>query len=141
MPEAFLTAFTNLFQEAQLQTGESVLIHGGASGVGMAAIQLAVLSGCRVAVTARNDRKLMACRSLGAELTIDHTRQDFASAIKGEWGGVAVILDVVGAGYLERNLGTLITRGRLVLLATLGGAQATVDLAPEFRCQGHVYLG
>lgn len=133
VPEAFLTAYTNLFREAQLQPGESVLIHGGASGVGMAAIQLAVLSGCRVAVTARNNRKLIACHGLGAELTIDHTRQDFASVIESEWGGVAVILDVVGANYLERNFRSLLPQGRLVLLATLGGARATVDLAAMMR--------
>ena len=129
VPEAFLTAFVNLFQEAELRAGESVLIHGGASGVGTAAIQLAVCAGARVAVTARDERKLAVCRRLGAELAIDHTRQDFAAEIEQAWGGVDVVLDIVGAGYLERNLRVLSTRGRLVLLATLGGAQATLDLA------------
>ncbi len=93
VPEAFLTAFVNLFQEAELRAGESVLIHGGASGVGTAAIQLARCAGARVAVTARDDRKLAACRRLGAELAIDHTRQDFAAAIEAAWGGVDVVLD------------------------------------------------
>ena len=133
VPEAFLTAYVNLFQEAELRAGESVLIHGGASGVGTAAIQLAACAGARVAVTARDERKLAVCRRLGAELAIDHTRQDFAVEIEREWGGVDVVLDIVGAGYLERNLRVLATRGRLVLLATLGGAQATVDLAALMR--------
>ncbi len=133
VPEAFLTAYVNLFQEAELRAGESVLIHGGASGVGTAAIQLAACAGARVAVTARDERKLSVCRRLGAELAIDHTRQDFAAEIEQAWGGVDVVLDIVGAGYLERNLRVLATRGRLVLLATLGGAQATVDLAALMR--------
>ncbi len=128
VPEAFLTAFVNLFEEAQLNPGESVLIHGGASGVGTAAIQLAVASGCRVAVTARDERKLEACRSLGAELTIDHTRQNFAAVIEETWGGVDVILDIVGADYVARNLSSLRTQGRMVLIATLSGGVATVDL-------------
>ena len=133
VPEAFLTAFVNLFQEADLQPEQSVLIHGGASGVGTAAIQLGVAAGSRVAVTARDERKLIACRSLGAELAIDHTRQDFAAVIEEKWGGVDVVLDIVGAAYVERNLRALLPRGRLVLLATLGGAQATVDLAAVMR--------
>ena len=135
VPEAFLTAFVNLFQEAELRAGESVLIHGGASGVGTAAIQLAVCAGARVAVTARDERKLAVCRRLGAELAIDHTRQDFAAEIEQAWGGVDVVLDIVGADYLERNLRVLATRGRLVLLATLGGARATVDLAALMRAR------
>ncbi|MDD9990014.1 MAG: NAD(P)H-quinone oxidoreductase [Spirochaetaceae bacterium] len=133
VPEAFLTAFVNLFQEAGLRAGESVLVHGGASGVGTSVIQLAVCAGARVAVTARDERKLAVCRRLGAELAIDHTRQDFAAEIEQAWGGVDVVLDIVGAGYLERNLQVLATGGRLVLLATLGGAQATVDLAALMR--------
>ncbi len=133
VPEAFLTAYVNLFQEAELRAGESVLIHGGASGVGTAAIQLAACAGARVAVTARDERKLAVCRRLGAELAIDHTRQDFAAEIERDWGGVDMVLDIVGADYLERNLRVLATRGRLVLLATLGGAQATVDLAALMR--------
>lgn len=132
-PEAFLTAFVNLFREADLQAGESVLIHGGASGVGTAAIQLARCAGARVAVTARDGRKLAACRRLGAELAIDHTRQDFAAVIESAWGGVDVVLDVVGAAYLERNLRALAAGGRLVVLATLGGASGTVDLAALMR--------
>ena len=107
VPEAFLTAFVNLFREADLQAGESVLIHGGASGVGTAAIQLARCAGARVAVTARDDRKLAACRRLGAELAIDHVRQDFAAEIAAAWGGVDMVLDIVGAPYLERNLRVL----------------------------------
>lgn len=132
-PEAFLTAFVNLFREAELRAGESVLIHGGASGVGTAAIQLARCAGARVAVTARDGRKLAACRRLGADLAIDHTRQDFAAEIDAAWGGVNVVLDIIGAAYLERNLRALAAGGRLVLLATLGGAAGAVDLAELMR--------
>lgn len=132
-PEAFLTAFVNLFREAELRAGESVLIHGGASGVGTAAIQLARCAGARVAVTARDGRKLAACRRLGAELAIDHTRQDFAAEVRAAWGGVNVVLDIIGAAYLERNLRALAAGGRLVLLATLGGAAGAVDLAELMR--------
>lgn len=135
VPEAFLTAFVNLFQEAELRAGESVLIHGGASGVGTAAIQLAVCAGARVAVTARDERKLAVCRRLGAELAIDHTRQDFAAGIEQAWGDVDVVLDIVGADYLERHLRVLAARGRLVVLATLGGARASVDLAALMRAR------
>lgn len=129
VPEAFLTAFVNLFQEGEVQAGDRVLIHGGASGVGTAAIQLAVAAGAVVAVTARDEYKLSVCQRLGAELTINHTLQDFAVEIEKEWGHVEVVLDIVGADYLERNLRVLSTRGRLVLLATMGGAQANLDLA------------
>lgn len=132
-PEGFLTAFVSLFREAELRAGESVLIHGGASGVGTAAIQLARCAGARVAVTARDGRKLAACRRLGAELAIDHTRQDFAAEIRAAWGGVNVVLDIIGAAYLERNLRALAAGGRLVLLATLGGAAGAVDLAELMR--------
>lgn len=133
VPEAYLTAFVNLFREADLRAGESVLIHGGASGVGTAAIQLARCAGARVAVTARDDRKLQACRRLGAELAIDHTRQDFAAEVRAAWGGVNIVLDIIGAAYLERNLRALAAGGRLVLLATLGGSAAAVDLGALMR--------
>lgn len=133
LPEAYCTVWTNVVDRGRLRAGESFLVHGGSSGVGTAAIQLAACAGARVAVTARDERKLAVCRRLGAELAIDHTRQDFAAEIERDWGGVDVVLDIVGADYLERNLRVLATRGRLVLLATLGGAQATVDLAALMR--------
>ncbi|RME97377.1 MAG: NAD(P)H-quinone oxidoreductase [Chloroflexi bacterium] len=130
LPEVFLTAYVNLFMEAALQPGESVLVHGGASGVGTAAIQLARQAGCRVFVTAGTEQKLSVCQSLGAELAINYKTTDFAEQIRAhtQGGGVDVILDMVGAGYLERNISLLNTRGRLVFIATLSGAKAQIDI-------------
>jgi tumor protein p53-inducible protein 3 len=131
MPEVFYTAYVNLFVEAGLQKGETVLIHGGASGVGTAAIQLVREAGCRVFVTAGTDEKTARCSELGAELAINYKKEDFAKRIqdytKGE--GVDVILDMVGAAYLKRNLQLLRLRGRLVFIATLSGAKAEINLA------------
>lgn len=129
MPEAFYTAYLNLFIEAHLQGGESVLIHGGASGVGTAAIQLAREAGCQVFATASSAAKLAACRKLGAS-AIDYRNDDFVAVILRDTAerGVDVILDIVGAPYLERNLRALATGGRLVVISTLQGAKAALDL-------------
>ncbi len=130
IPEVFLTAFVNLFMEANLQAGETVLIHGGASGVGTAAIQLAREAGCRVFITAGTGEKTTRCRELGAELAINYKEEDFAERIQeytqGE--GVDVILDMVGAAYLERNLRLLKLRGRLVFISMLSGAKTEINL-------------
>jgi putative PIG3 family NAD(P)H quinone oxidoreductase len=130
MPEVFLTAFVNLFMEASLQPGETVLIHGGASGVGTAGIQLARAAGCRVFTTAGTAEKTACCTELGAELAINYKEEDFAERIQRYTSdqGVDVILDMVGADYLERNLRLLKLRGRLVLISTLSGARAHIDL-------------
>ena len=132
-PEVFYTAFVNLFMEAQLQPGESVLIHGGASGVGTAAIQLARAAGCRVAVTAGTPAKRVRCLELGAELTIDYHEGDFAEVVLERLGGVDVILDISGGAYLERNVRALKLKGRLVLIALLGGPAAPIDLGLVLR--------
>lgn len=132
-PEVFYTAFVNLFMEAQLQPGESVLIHGGASGVGTAAIQLARAAGCRVAVTAGTPAKRTRCLELGAELAIDYREGDFAEVVLAHLGGVEVILDISGGAYLERNLRALKLKGRLVLIALLGGPTAPIDLGLVLR--------
>ncbi|MBN1218511.1 MAG: NAD(P)H-quinone oxidoreductase [Anaerolineae bacterium] len=131
IPEVFLTAFVNLFIEANLQEGETVLIHGGASGVGTAAIQLAKEAGCRVFVTAGTDEKVVRCTKLGAELAINYKKEDFAERIRDDTvgEGVDVILDMVGAAYFERNVRLLKLRGRLVFIATLGGAKTEINLA------------
>jgi NADPH:quinone reductase-like Zn-dependent oxidoreductase len=129
VPEVFFTAFVNLFVEANLQKGETVLIHGGASGVGTAAIQLARETGCRVFVTAGTNEKVTRCAELGAELAINYRKEDFAERILAYTDGVDVILDMVGAAYLERNLQLLKLRGRLVFIATLSGAKTEIDLA------------
>jgi putative PIG3 family NAD(P)H quinone oxidoreductase len=133
VPEVFYTAFVNLFLEAQAQPGEVVLIHGGASGVGTAAIQLARQAGCRVLTTAGSQAKLECCARLGAELTVNHRERGFAEAVLEHCEAVDVILDIGGAGYLERNLRLLAPRGRLVLLALLQGSSACVDLGLLMR--------
>lgn len=130
IPEVFFTAYLNLFMEAGLKEGETVLLHGGASGVGTAGIQMARQAGCRVFVTAGADEKMARCRQLGAELAINYKQEDFAERIKtytnGE--GVDVIMDMVGAPYLERNLSLLKVYGRLVFISMLGGATTDINL-------------
>jgi putative PIG3 family NAD(P)H quinone oxidoreductase len=132
-PEVFYTAFVNLFMEASLQPGENVLIHGGASGVGTAAIQLARATGCRVAITAGTPAKRARCLELGAELAIDYREGDFAAVVQERLGGVDVVLDISGGAYLERNLRALKLKGRLVLIALLGGPAAPIDLGLVLR--------
>ena len=132
-PEVFLTAYVNLFMEAGLAAGETVLIHGGASGVGTAAIQLARRAGATVCVTARSEAKLEACRQLGAQVTANHATEDWAEVIGAATGGVDVILDCVGADYLARNLQLLRLRGRLVFIATLGGNVAELRIGDLMR--------
>ncbi len=130
VPEVFFTAYLNLFIEAGLKEGESVLIHGGASGVGTAGIQLAHQAGCRVFVTAGTDEKTARCRELGAELAANYKTEDFAERIKNHTNGegVDVIMDMVGAPYLERNLSLLKVYGRLVFISMLGGAKTEINL-------------
>ncbi len=130
MPEVFFTAFLNLFLEGSLKEGERVLIHGGASGVGTAAIQLAREAGCRVFTTAGTDEKTARCLELGAELAVNYRQEDFAERIKDDTDGegVDVILDMVGADYLARNLDLLRLNGRLVFISTLSGKEAPIDI-------------
>ena len=130
LPEAWLTAFLNLFIEGRLQPGQTVLIHAGASGVGTAAIQMAREDGATVFATAGSAEKLAACRRWGATLAIDYKNQDFAVEIKAHSGGrgVDVILDPVGAAYLKRNLEILAFGGRLVNIGLMGGSRAEIDL-------------
>ena len=130
MPEVFYTAYVNLFLEGKLQAGERVLIHGGASGVGTAAIQLAVAAGAEVVVTAGSDEKLTRCKELGATTTINYRNEDFAAVLTQQNTGVDVILDMVGANYFERNLSLLNKKGRLVVIALMGGAKAELNLRP-----------
>jgi tumor protein p53-inducible protein 3 len=130
LPEVFLTAFVNIFMEADFQPGETVLMHGGASGVGTAAIQLVREAGGRVIVTASTDAKIARCRELGADLVINYRKEDFFQRVQAFTGGdgVDIIIDIVGAPYLERNLSLLKLRGRLVFISTLGGSEAEIDL-------------
>lgn len=135
VPEVWLTAFVNLFQEGNLQPGETVLLHAGASGVGTAAIQLAKNIGARVFVTAGQAHKLARCRELGADLAINYKEQDFLqevlAATNGE--GVDLILDPVGGAYLERNVKALRPFGRLVNIGLLGGGPGQMNVALLLR--------
>ena len=130
MPEVFYTAFLNLFIEAGLKGGERVLIHGGASGVGTAAIQLAREAGCEVFATAGTPAKVARCRDLGASTAVNYREQDFAEVVaeKTNGEGVDVILDMVGADYFERNLSSLATGGRLVFISSLSGSKVELDI-------------
>src|SRR5262249_5567630 len=130
IPEVFYTAFVNLFLEAGLQKDQRVLIHAGASGVGTAAIQLARAEGAEVLVTVGSPEKAERCRVLGAHQAINYKTEDFADRIQAGMGGagVDVILDCVGAAYLEKNLKSLAYRGRLVIIGAMGGTHAELDL-------------
>jgi len=129
LPEVFATAFLNLYMEAGLTPGEKVVLHAGASGVGTAAIQLCALTGNECFVTAGNPQKIAQCVELGAAGGWDRHQGSFVEAVK-DWaaGGVDVILDPVGAGYLADNLSVLGVDGRLVIIGLMGGAQTDVNL-------------
>ncbi|HLQ24551.1 MAG TPA: NAD(P)H-quinone oxidoreductase [Acidiferrobacterales bacterium] len=132
VPEAFLTAYLNLFIKGGLRADETVLIHAGASGVGTAAIQLAHVAGARVVVTAGSTPKLARCRELGADIAIDYKKESFAEKAVSATGGkgVDLILDFIGAPYWENNLTALAVGGRLALIGFLGGSAGQLDLAP-----------
>ncbi|HEY6452347.1 MAG TPA: NAD(P)H-quinone oxidoreductase [Steroidobacteraceae bacterium] len=123
LPETFFTVWANLFQMAGLQAGESVLIHGGGSGIGTTALQLAREFGAHVFITAGSDAKVQACLRLGAEVAINYRESAFEQVVAERTAGrgVDVILDIVGAAYFERNLAALAKDGRIVIIGTLGG--------------------
>jgi NADPH:quinone reductase-like Zn-dependent oxidoreductase len=122
--------YSNVFQLAGLAEGEMFLVHGGSSGIGTMAIQLAKAFGARVACTAGSARKLARCRELGADVAIDYRTEDFVAAVRDATGGAGadVILDIMGASYLARNLDALATGGRLVVIGRQGGSRAELDL-------------
>jgi putative PIG3 family NAD(P)H quinone oxidoreductase len=130
IPEVFLTAHDNLVTRGRLAAGETVLIHGGGGGVGTAAIQLAHRAGARVLATAGSAEKLRRCRELGADAGINHREEDFVARAREltGGGGVDLVLDVMGASYLARNLEALAPDGRLVIIGLQGGASAGIDL-------------
>lgn len=133
LPETYFTVWANLFDLGRLAPGESVLVHGGTSGIGVAAIQLAAAFGAKVYATAGSAEKCDACLALGAEAAINYREQDFLSEIKGltDKEGVDVVLDMVGAPYTQRNLRSLRRGGRLVQIAFMGGSIASdLDLLP-----------
>jgi NADPH:quinone reductase len=130
IPETFFTVWTNVFARGRLQAGESLLVHGGSSGIGTAAIQLARGRGSRVFATAGSAEKCAACERLGAERAINYREADFAAVVRELTGGrgVDVVLDMVGGSYVARNLQVLATEGRLVMIATQGGAKGEIDV-------------
>lgn len=130
VPEVFLTCHLTLFEIADVRPGQVVLVHGGGSGIGTAAIQLLRRAGARVFATAGSEDKCRRCVELGAERAIDYKREDFAAALRDASGGagVDVVLDHVGGSYLERNVGLLRRGGKLVLIGLMGGARAELDL-------------
>lgn len=129
VPETFFTVWTNVFDRGRLKPGETLLVHGGSSGIGTTAIQLAREFGSRVFVTAGNPEKCRACEDLGAERAINYREEDFVQVVKEltDGRGVDVILDMVGGDYVARNLDSLAVEGRLVQIAWLGGAQVSAN--------------
>ena len=131
LPEACFTVWTNVVERGRLQAGETLLVHGGASGIGTTAIQLAVARGATVLATAGGPAKCRAVERLGATRAIDYRSEDFVEIAQAETNGrgVDVILDIVGGDYLERNLRCLAVEGRLVQIAVQGGPKGTMDLS------------
>jgi len=130
LPETFFTVWTNVFDRGRCKAGDNVLIHGGTSGIGTTAIQLATVWGARVFATAGSDEKARACERLGAVRGINYRTQDFVSIIREDTAGkgVDVILDIVGGEYLDRNLQIAAVEGRLVIISMLGGSRAEIKL-------------
>ncbi|XP_020220291.1 quinone oxidoreductase PIG3 [Cajanus cajan] len=131
-PEVACTVWSTVFMTSRLSQGESFLIHGGSSGIGTFAIQIAKYRGARVFVTAGSEEKLAFCKSIGADVCINYKTQDFVERVKEETGGqgVDVILDCMGASYYQRNLDSLNFDGRLFIIGFQGGVTTQVDLRP-----------
>lgn len=127
LPEAVFTVWANVFELGRLARGETLLVHGGASGIGVIAIQMAAALGARVLATAGTAEKCALCAALGAARAINYRADDFAAAVAAE-GGADVILDMVGGPYVQKNLDSLKAGGRLVQIAYLQGARVTLDL-------------
>ncbi len=135
LPETLFTVWHNVFERGRLTAGETLLIHGGSSGIGTTAIQLAHARGARVIATAGSDEKCAACRRLGAEQAVNYRTADFVAAVKTATGGrgADVILDMVGGSYLNRNLEAAAVEGRIVQIAVLEGGQPEIALFTLMR--------
>ncbi len=132
IPETFFTVWTNVFDSGGLKAGETLLVHGGTSGIGTTAIMLAKAFGAKVIATAGSAEKCAACLTLGADVAIDYRSQDFlAETLKAtEQKGADIVLDMVGGDYVARNYAAASFRGRIIQIATLNGPKATIDLRP-----------
>lgn len=140
LPETCCTVWSNVFEIGRLQPGETLLVHGGASGIGTTAIQLAAAKGARVLCTVGSDSKMLTCNNLGAMAIFNYKTDDFVSCVNDVTGGkgVDVILDIVGGSYLQKNLECLAYQGRLVTIATRGGAKAELDIGMMMRKQASI---
>jgi putative PIG3 family NAD(P)H quinone oxidoreductase len=140
LPEVTCTVYSNVFLAARLAAGETLLVHGGSSGIGTMAIQLARHFGATVAVTAGSAEKLQACRELGADILINYREEDFVAALREATGGhgADVILDIMGAKYLSPNVSVLAPDGRLVIIGMQGGAKAELNLGVLMAKRGTV---
>jgi putative PIG3 family NAD(P)H quinone oxidoreductase len=128
LPEVACTVWSNLVMTAHLGEGQLLLMHGGASGIGTGAIQIARALGARVAVTAGSAEKLKTCRDLGAQITINYRDEDFVARLKEETDGADVIFDIMGAAYLDRNIDALASDGQLVIIGMQGGVKGELNL-------------
>ncbi len=137
LPEVACTVWSNVFMRAALRPGETLLVHGGAGGIGTMAIQLAHHLGARVMTTAGTAEKRATCAELGADVTIDYREQDFVEIVR-DLGGADVILDNMGASYLGRNVDALATEGRLVVIGMQGGVKGELNLATLLGKRGAV---
>jgi NADPH2:quinone reductase len=135
LPETFFTVWQNVFDRARLKGGETILIHGGSSGIGTTSIQMAKAMGARVLATAGTDEKCAACVKIGADRAFNYNTQDFVEATLAATNkkGADVILDMVGGKYFERNIAALAIEGRLSVIALLGGRDAKIDLGLVLR--------
>ena len=140
LPEACFTVWTNVFEIAGLAPGESLLVHGGSSGIGVMAIQIANVRGHRIFTTAGSPEKVRFCEELGAFIAINYREEDFVAVINGATGGtgVNVIFDMIGGSYLKRNVDALATDGRLVMIATQGGVRGELDVLKVMQRRLHV---
>jgi putative PIG3 family NAD(P)H quinone oxidoreductase len=138
LPEVAATVWSTIGDLARLTKGETFLVHGGSSGIGTHAIQLGVALGARVLCTAGSAGKLAACRELGADVAINYHDEDFVQRVEDEAGGADVILDVVGAPYLARNIEALAPNGRLVIIGMQGGTKTEFDLGALMRTRASV---
>jgi len=140
LPEVACTVWSNLVMAARLQPGETLLVHGGASGIGTHALQVARALEAQVMATAGSQRKLDLCLELGAEVAINYREEDFVERVRAETGGAGadVILDIMGAAYLDRNLDALATDGRLVIIGMQGGVKAELNLGKLLGKRGTI---